>query len=74
GLLSSECADETTASGGRQGPPAELLRSTTKLTRIDFQTLADKRLREAGTLFDAAHYDGAIYISGYAVECVLKAF
>jgi len=47
---------------------------TTKLTRIDFQTLADKRLREAITLFDAAHYDGAIYISGYAVECALKAF
>jgi HEPN domain-containing protein len=46
---------------------------TTKLTRADFQTLADKRLREATILFNAAQYDGAIYLAGYAVECALKA-
>lgn len=43
------------------------------LGRVDLQQLADTRLREAGVLLDAGEYSGAYYLSGYAVECALKA-
>jgi HEPN domain-containing protein len=43
------------------------------MNRIDFQQLAELRLKEAETLLAAELPDGAYYLSGYAVECALKA-
>jgi HEPN domain-containing protein len=43
------------------------------LNREDFQTIAGIRLKEAKSLLDSGHYDGAYYLAGYAVECSLKA-
>jgi HEPN domain-containing protein len=43
------------------------------MNRIDFQQLADLRLKEARALFAAGLPDGAYYLAGYAVECALKA-
>jgi hypothetical protein len=48
-------------------------RLTSRLTRSDFQGLAETRLREAGMLLGTDGYDGAIYLAGYAIECALKA-
>jgi HEPN domain-containing protein len=42
-------------------------------TRSEFQQLAKRRLTEAKTLLDAGHYEGAYYLTGYAVEFALKA-
>ena len=44
-----------------------------RTTRVDLQSLARLRLREAEVLFEAGLYDGASYLCGYAVECALKA-
>jgi len=44
-----------------------------RLTRKDFQRLADLRAREAGTLSKNRNLQGAYYLAGYAVECALKA-
>jgi HEPN domain-containing protein len=41
--------------------------------RIDFQRLAELRLKEAKALLAAGFPDGAYYLAGYAVECALKA-
>ena len=43
------------------------------MNRRDFQALAAIRLKEAGALLQAGHYEGAYYLAGYAVECALKA-
>jgi HEPN domain-containing protein len=43
------------------------------VNRRDFQALTTIRLAEAQMLLDAGLYDGAYYLSGYAVECALKA-
>jgi HEPN domain-containing protein len=43
------------------------------MNRIDFQNLAETRLREAKSLLDDGFPDGAYYLAGYAVECALKA-
>jgi hypothetical protein len=43
------------------------------VNRRDFQALSRARLDEASILLDAGRYDGAYYLSGYAVECALKA-
>jgi HEPN domain-containing protein len=43
------------------------------LYRRDFRTLADLRVREAGVLAANGNQQGAYYLSGYAVECALKA-
>jgi hypothetical protein len=43
------------------------------VNRKEFQTLAQVRLREAETLLANALPDGAYYLSGYAVQCALKA-
>ncbi len=43
------------------------------MNRGDFQKLAELRLKEAKLLLDAACYEGAFYLAGYAVECALKA-
>jgi HEPN domain-containing protein len=43
------------------------------MNRGDLQRLANTRIREANVLFAAGEYSGAYYLSGYAVECALKA-
>lgn len=43
------------------------------MNRIDFQEIAEHRLRESKALLDAGFPDGAYYLAGYAVECALKA-
>lgn len=43
------------------------------MNRRDFQELARVRLDEARTLLAAGRFDGSYYLSGYAVECALKA-
>jgi HEPN domain-containing protein len=43
------------------------------LSRTDFQKLAEIRIAEAGVLIANGMWDGAYYLSGYAVECGLKA-
>jgi HEPN domain-containing protein len=40
---------------------------------IAVQQLARRRLTEAKTLLDAGHYEGAYYLTGYAVELGFKA-
>jgi len=39
----------------------------------NFKDLAEKRLEEVKLLFDARDFDGAKYLSGYVIECALKA-
>jgi len=41
--------------------------------RADFHKLADIRIKEAKVLLDRQCYEGAYYLSGYSVECALKA-
>jgi HEPN domain-containing protein len=43
------------------------------MNRIDFQQLAELRLKEARALLAAGFPEGAYYLAGYAVECALKA-
>lgn len=43
------------------------------MNRIDFQRLAELRLKEAKALLSAELPDGSYYLAGYAVECALKA-
>ena len=43
------------------------------MNRLTFQELAETRLLDAKTLFEAGRYDAAYYLAGYAVECALKA-
>ena len=43
------------------------------MNRRDLHVLTRVRLDEARLLLDAGRYDGAYYLSGYAVECALKA-
>lgn len=43
------------------------------MTRRDLRELALIRLNEARTLLRNGHYDGAYYLSGYVIECALKA-
>jgi HEPN domain-containing protein len=43
------------------------------MNRADFQKLAELRLAEAKVLLDSKCYEGAYYLTGYAVECGLKA-
>ena len=43
------------------------------MNRGDLQRLSNARIREAKILFDAGEYSGAYYLSGYAIECALKA-
>ena len=41
--------------------------------RLEFQALTVERLTDAGALLKAGRYACAYYISGYAIECALKA-
>ena len=43
------------------------------MNRVDFQNIAELRLRESKSLLDAGFPDGSYYLAGYAVECALKA-
>src|SRR5437660_441531 len=43
------------------------------MNRKDLQRLSRIRLKEARVLLDNKCYDGTYYLSGYAVECALKA-
>ena len=43
------------------------------MNRREFKQLAKVRLEEAKSLLDRGHFDGAYYLSGYVVECALKA-
>jgi hypothetical protein len=43
------------------------------LTGNDLKRLARLRLKEAESLFQQGFYDGCVYLSGYVVECALKA-
>jgi hypothetical protein len=43
------------------------------MNRNHFRTLARIRLREARVLIESGCFDGGYYLSGYAVECALKA-
>ena len=43
------------------------------MKRRDFQELANIRVREARILLRAGCWEGAYYLSGYAVECALMA-
>jgi HEPN domain-containing protein len=43
------------------------------VNRIDFQQIAELRLRESKALLADGFSDGAYYLAGYAVECALKA-
>jgi HEPN domain-containing protein len=43
------------------------------MNRNDFKVIARIRLKEARVLLKNNCYDGAYYLSGYAVECSLKA-
>jgi HEPN domain-containing protein len=43
------------------------------ITRKDLQDLSRVGLKEADSLYKAKHYDGCVYLAGYAVELALKA-
>jgi hypothetical protein len=43
------------------------------LSAADLTSIARARLRDAKSLFASKRYDGAVYMSGYAVELALKA-
>lgn len=43
------------------------------MNRLDFQSLAIERLQDAAALLSAGRDAGAYYLSGYVIECALKA-
>jgi HEPN domain-containing protein len=43
------------------------------LNRTDLQQLTEDRVLDAEALLNAGRWSGAFYISGYAIECALKA-
>lgn len=43
------------------------------LTVAELRAISAARLDDAQALFDAGHYDGVVYLCGYAVELALKA-
>jgi HEPN domain-containing protein len=43
------------------------------MNRVDFQEIAELRLRESRALLNLGFPEGAYYLAGYAVECALKA-
>jgi hypothetical protein len=43
------------------------------MNRIELQTLADDRAKDALALIHAQQWSGAYYLAGYAIECALKA-
>ena len=45
----------------------------TRVTRAEWQRLADERVRDAAGLLSTKRWSAAYYLAGYAVECGLKA-
>lgn len=43
------------------------------MNRIDLQSIAEERAKDAEALLNASQWSGAYYLAGYAVECGLKA-
>ena len=43
------------------------------LSVAELRSISAARLEEAQTLLEAGHYDGVVYLCGYAVELALKA-
>jgi HEPN domain-containing protein len=43
------------------------------VNRADFKALALFRLKDAEALLKSKRYDGAYYLTGYVIECALKA-
>ena len=43
------------------------------LTIAELRSISASRIDEAQALLDAGHYDGVVYLCGYAVELALKA-
>jgi HEPN domain-containing protein len=43
------------------------------ISRTDLRRLARARLADSEVLFTKGRYDGAVYLSGYAIEVALKA-
>src|SRR5262252_6882197 len=43
------------------------------MNRDDFQRLTELRLADGKALLDAHRFQGSYYLTGYAVECALKA-
>ncbi len=43
------------------------------MNRTQLQQLAEERVRDAEALLNAGQWSGAYYLTGYAVECALKA-
>ena len=43
------------------------------MNRLEFQGLADERLSDAEALLRSGRYACAYYVSGYTIECALKA-
>ena len=43
------------------------------LRTAELRAISAARLEDAQALFDAGHYDGVVYLCGYAVELALKA-
>ena|SRR6185503_7875103 len=43
------------------------------ISRIDLRKIARARLADSNILFANGRYDGAVYLSGYAIEVALKA-
>ena len=49
------------------------VRLSPRMTRRDFQILAEMRAREAAVLAKNGNEEGAYYLGGLAIECALKA-
>jgi HEPN domain-containing protein len=43
------------------------------MSTVDFTASSTRHLRDASLLVEESRYDNALYLSGYAVECALKA-
>ena len=43
------------------------------MNRAQLQQLAEERVKDAEALINAGQWSGAYYLTGYAVECALKA-
>jgi HEPN domain-containing protein len=43
------------------------------MSKVDFIESATRHLRDASFLFEDGRYDSSFYLSGYVVECALKA-
>jgi HEPN domain-containing protein len=42
-------------------------------SKLDIQSLAQSRLKEAELLFKAEHYEAAFYLAGFSIEIAFKA-